>query len=216
MRSQLERTLFTFLVAVCALFGCAHNTAAPQKLTGLWHKVQSGDTAASVSNRYAADSEVLIELNDLPQSGSLAGRDEIFVSKEGGKPPGTGASPSAGQVLAVSAPKARCGVGGRPCLEWPVKGRVSSGFGARSNGKVLYSGDDIKGYGNLIIMRHDNSIITVYAHNEENLVKEGDTVKRGQSIAKVGDTGSANGVHLHFEVRVDEQPKDPLLYLPPE
>jgi murein DD-endopeptidase MepM/ murein hydrolase activator NlpD len=199
--------------------------------------VQSGDTAASVSNRYAADSEVLIELNDLPQSGSLAGRDEIFVSKEGGKPPGTGASPSAGQVLAVSAPKARCGVGGRPCLEWPVKGRVSSGFGARSNGhhdgidipaargasvaaaekgKVLYSGDDIKGYGNLIIMRHDNSIITVYAHNEENLVKEGDTVKRGQSIAKVGDTGSANGVHLHFEVRVDEQPKDPLLYLPPE
>ena len=226
---------FALVCSMISLLGCAHSSGAPLKLLGLWHKVESGETAASVSDRYGADPDALIELNDLPKDGALAGRSEIFVPKSGGKPPGTGAPPSKSWAAAAEAPKSQCGKQGRPCFAWPADGKVSSKFGKRANGhhdgidipakkggpvvsaedgKVLYAGDDIKGYGNLVIIRHKNAIITVYAHNEKNLVKEGDDVKRGQKVATVGNTGSANGVHLHFEVRVDEQPVDPMLYLP--
>ncbi len=83
-----------------------------------------------------------------------------------------------------------------------------------ADGKVLYSGDEIEGYGNLVIVRHTGDIITVYARNDKNLVREGDAVKRGEKVAHVGSSGSTKGVYLHFEVRVKEQPKNPLLYLP--
>jgi murein DD-endopeptidase MepM/ murein hydrolase activator NlpD len=86
---------------------------------------------------------------------------------------------------------------------------------AAADGLVIYSGDAIKGYGNLVILRHDGGIVTIYAHNSKNRVAEGAAVKRGETIAEVGQTGAATAPHVHFEVRVDERPRDPLLYLPP-
>jgi lipoprotein NlpD len=130
----------------------------------------------------------------------------------------------------------RCGSDEGLCLSWPVDGEVSSGFGDRggkphdgidipaprgtpvraaADGVVLYSGDEIKGYGNLVIIRHEGGVITVYAHGDRNLVSEGDEVERGQQVAVVGDSGTASTTHLHFEVRVDEKPRDPLDYLRP-
>jgi LysM repeat protein len=119
-------------------------------------------------------------------------------------------------------------------LAWPVKGSISSRFGPRNgtvhegldisapdgtpvyaaeDGKVTYA-DELRGYGNMIILKHAGKISTIYAHNKKNLVKSGDIVRKGQKIAEVGQTGKATGNHLHFEVRIGEKPVNPEFYLP--
>ena len=80
-------------------------------------------------------------------------------------------------------------------------------------GRVVYSNNTIKGYGNLIILRHSEEFVTVYAHNQTNLVEEGAWVEKGQIIGKVGQTGRATGPHLHFEIRKNNKAVDPLPYL---
>lgn len=119
---------------------------------------------------------------------------------------------------------------------WPVAGRLTSQFGPRggsahdgidisapkgtaisavADGEVIFS-DSLHGYGNIVLIRHRNGLVTVYAHNHRNLVKEGEWVRRGKVIAEVGQTGRASGPHLHFEVRKDNQARNPLRYLPDE
>lgn len=116
---------------------------------------------------------------------------------------------------------------------WPVKGPIVNKFAsgklkqngieiggnkgtlvlASSAGTVVYSGNGLRGYGNLIIIKHENNFLSAYAHNSENVVKEGEAVKLGQLIAKMGDTGT-NRVMLHFEIRHNGKPVDPLMLLP--
>lgn len=120
-------------------------------------------------------------------------------------------------------------------LRWPVKGRIVAGFGPRSDGThndginiavpqgtdvhaaedgtVAYAGDELRGYGNLILLRHDNGWVTAYAHADRLLVKRGDRVRRGQVIAKAGKTGQVDQPQLHFEVRQGQKPVDPTPYL---
>ena len=120
-------------------------------------------------------------------------------------------------------------------FRWPVKGRVVSGFGtkpdgghndgidlavpqgtsvmAAENGVVAYAGNELKGYGNLILIRHANNWVSAYAHNEEILVKRGDKVRRGQIIAKAGATGSVNQPQMHFELRKGSRPVDPTKFM---
>ncbi|MBC8385971.1 MAG: peptidoglycan DD-metalloendopeptidase family protein [Candidatus Cloacimonetes bacterium] len=116
----------------------------------------------------------------------------------------------------------------------PVKGKVTSEFGMRDGmphkgidianktgepiyaalkGKVVFSGTQ-RGYGNVIILEHDNYIMTVYAHNETNLVRLGDFVQKGQPIATLGATGTTTGPHLHFEYRINGKAIDPRTVLP--
>ncbi|MBP7943543.1 MAG: peptidoglycan DD-metalloendopeptidase family protein, partial [Polynucleobacter sp.] len=83
---------------------------------------------------------------------------------------------------------------------------------AASDGKVVYAGNSLRGYGNLVIIKHDNTYLTAYAHNRTLLVKEGDAVKKGQKIAEMGDTDT-NSVKLHFELRVNGKPVNPTPYL---
>ena len=118
---------------------------------------------------------------------------------------------------------------------WPVAGEVIRGFSSgsrqRSNGidiaapagsevraaaagKVVYSGDGLRGYGNLVIIRHSGSYLTTYAYNRENLVAEDERVEAGQVVARVGETGAAERALLHFEVRRRTQPIDPMRVLP--
>jgi lipoprotein NlpD len=89
-----------------------------------------------------------------------------------------------------------------------VAAREGTPVVAAASGKVAYSGNGLKGYGNLIIIKHNGNFLTAYSHNKVNLVKEGDTVKRGQKIAEVGKTESERPV-LHFELRRNGQPLDP-------
>jgi lipoprotein NlpD len=88
------------------------------------------------------------------------------------------------------------------------KGTIGQSINAVNDGKVVYSGNGLKGYGNLIIIKHSNVYLSAYAHNESNLVKDGDIVKRGQKIATMGDVN--NKPVLHLEIRQNGKPIDPL------
>jgi murein DD-endopeptidase MepM/ murein hydrolase activator NlpD len=85
---------------------------------------------------------------------------------------------------------------------------------AAGDGQVVYAGNAIRGYGNLIVIQHEGDLLTVYAHNSELLVAQGDKVRVGQRIALSGRSGHASGPHLHFEVRSGQIPVDPVSYLP--
>lgn len=121
---------------------------------------------------------------------------------------------------------------------WPVRGRIVEGYGAgrggtqndginiaahagapvyaAAAGEVVYVGNELRGYGNLVLIKHDGGYLTAYAHNATLLVHKGERVARGQTIARVGATGQVGEPQLHFEIRQGRSPVDPMQYLPPE
>ncbi|QYF92295.1 peptidoglycan DD-metalloendopeptidase family protein [Massilia sp. PAMC28688] len=94
-----------------------------------------------------------------------------------------------------------------------IAGRAGQQVMAAGAGKVMYAGSGIRGYGNLVIVKHSNSLLSAYAHNRSIVVKEGDTVSKGQVIAEMGDS-DADSVKLHFEIRQQGKPVDPTRFLP--
>jgi murein DD-endopeptidase MepM/ murein hydrolase activator NlpD len=140
--------------------------------------------------------------------------------------------PVAAEAPAVKPSEA---TGALPTFRWPVRGKVITSYGAKTNGKsndginlavpegtpvkaaedgvVAYSGNELKGYGNLVLVRHSNGYVTAYAHASELMVKRGDTIKRGQIIAKSGQSGEVGSPQLHFEIRKGSSPVDPLQFL---
>lgn len=161
------------------------------------------------------------------------------VSAPAPDPPGTRVASSAPPYTLERRWGAACEDAARDhglAFEWPVLGRVTSAYGAarggRSHdgidiaaargtpvlaaeaGKVVYAGDGLGAYGRVIVLKHLGSWATVYAHNERNLVQEGDFVERGDVIARVGSTGNASAPHLHFEIRHSNRARDPRACLP--
>jgi murein DD-endopeptidase MepM/ murein hydrolase activator NlpD len=145
------------------------------------------------------------------------------------------AGPTAEEPAVETPIKASEATGALPTFRWPVRGKVITAYGAKANGKandginlavpegtpvkaaedgvVAYSGNELKGYGNLVLVRHSNGYVTAYAHASELLVKRGDTIKRGQIIAKSGQSGEVGSPQLHFEIRKGSSPVDPLQFL---
>ncbi len=143
--------------------------------------------------------------------------------------------PDVAAAVPESPVKAADATGALPTFRWPVRGRVITSYGAKTNGKsndginvavpegtpvkaaedgvVAYSGNELKGYGNLILVRHSNGYVTAYAHASELMVKRGETIKRGQVIAKSGQSGEVGSPQLHFEIRKGSSPVDPLSFL---
>jgi murein DD-endopeptidase MepM/ murein hydrolase activator NlpD len=125
--------------------------------------------------------------------------------------------------------------GAMPSFRWPVHGRIISAFGSRAagaqndginlavpegtpvkaaeDGVVAYAGNELKGYGNLVLVRHSNGYVSAYANASELMVKRGDSVKRGETIARAGQTGNVSSPQLHFEIRKGSTPVDPTKYL---
>jgi murein DD-endopeptidase MepM/ murein hydrolase activator NlpD len=157
-------------------------------------------------------------------------------------PKETDTAPSASVFTPVAEPqqakdavKSAEGTGSLPKFRWPANGRVIAGHGPTPNGQqndginialpentsvkaaedgvVAYAGNELKGYGNLILVRHPNGYVTAYAHLKELSVKRGDQVKRGQVIARSGQTGNVNTPQLHFEIRKGATPLDPMKFL---
>jgi len=149
-------------------------------------------------------------------------------------------SPPSAHIVAPAAdplpePTATGTTGNSVNLRWPVRGKVIQAFGPKSSGGqndginvsvpegtpikaaedgvVAYAGNELKGYGNLVLVRHSNGFVTAYAHASELGVKKGETIKRGQVIGKAGATGNVTGPQLHFEVRKGATPVDPMQYL---
>jgi murein DD-endopeptidase MepM/ murein hydrolase activator NlpD len=178
-----------------------------------------------------------------PQSGTsvdirvdpkTAKPDPKTVSKNEAKPE---PQKAAAAPAAVTAPETTASVASDKTgseFRWPARGRIISGFGnkggqsndgisiavpegtpvkAAEGGVVGYAGNELKGYGNLVLIRHDNGFVTVYAHNGELKVKRGESVKRGQVIATSGQTGNVSSPQLKFEIRKGQTPVDPLEYL---
>jgi murein DD-endopeptidase MepM/ murein hydrolase activator NlpD len=136
------------------------------------------------------------------------------------------------ETPAATTGAAKTAEGAPPSFRWPVKARVIAGFGPRPNGQqndginlavpegtavkaaedgvVAYAGSELKGYGNLVLVRHSNGYVTAYAHAKELMVKRGDPIKRGQVIAKSGQTGNVDAPQLHFEIRKGPAPMDPM------
>jgi murein DD-endopeptidase MepM/ murein hydrolase activator NlpD len=129
---------------------------------------------------------------------------------------------------------ARARPSGEPPLEWPLQGVLYGRYGVRAGkrhdgidisapegtpvvaaaaGTVLHAGEQA-GYGQIVILQHEGGLLTLYAHNSRLLVAQGERVRQGQPIARVGQTGRTSGPHLHFEVREGTRPKNPLLFLP--
>jgi murein DD-endopeptidase MepM/ murein hydrolase activator NlpD len=143
-------------------------------------------------------------------------------------------TPVTRQALAPAAP-AGPPAADAPAFAWPVSGRVISEFGATANGgkndginiataagapihasasgTVTYAGDELKNYGNLVLVKHSGGYTTAYAHAERLLVARGDVVTRGQVIAYSGQTGDVSSPQLHFEIRSATMPVDPRAYL---
>jgi murein DD-endopeptidase MepM/ murein hydrolase activator NlpD len=204
---------------------------------GIFHTVGPGETAFRIAKAYGIALDDLLGQNDITDPKKLKVGDVLFVSgatavvKVETAPAKTPDAPlDKDEAEERAAVLSRLGK-----LEWPVDGIVTTRFGIRGSrrhdgidisapegtkvqaagqGVVLYAGDGQRGYGNLIIIKHAENLVTLYAHNKQNLVKEGDRVERGQHIAHVGQTGRAEGPHLHFEVRQRDKPKNPLFYLP--
>jgi lipoprotein NlpD len=160
-----------------------------------------------------------------PNSGMGAAPGAAAGAMTGGA---TGAAPDI-----PATPGADNGAAAQPAFTWPARGPILGTFDdaknkglniggaagdpviASADGRVVYSGNGLRGYGNLIIIKHDATFLTAYAHNRALMVKEGDAVTKGQKIAEMGNSDS-DRVMLHFEVRRQGKPVDPLKYLPPQ
>lgn len=204
--------------------------------------VRRGDTLFGIGKRYGLDYHILARRNHIHYPYTIYVGQRIYLNRVAPQPtylpvtkttkrPSVKPSPRAA-YRKRSRGKARYS---RTSLDWPVNGIVTSNFGKRyrrmhdgidisakegtpvraaAAGDVVYSGQRISGYGKLIIIRHSHDMFTAYAHNKRNLVRKGDRVKAGETIAYVGRSGRASAPHLHFEIRRGKTPVDPLAYLP--
>jgi lipoprotein NlpD len=185
--------------------------------------VRQGETLAAIGRLYGVSWQTLARLNGLADPHALEVGQSLRIPGRAAPTPASSPSPA---TAARFAPET--------ALQWPATGVLSSGFGWRGRrfhggidisaergtpigaaaaGLVIFSGRGPDGYGNLVMLDHGSHVITLYAHNDRNLVRPGERVRRGQTIALMGDSGRASGCHLHFEVHQDGRLVDPLRWL---
>lgn len=218
---------------VLFLAGCAPQLGAPppKKERGFYHVVQSGENLYRIGRAYGLPYRELARINGISDPAQVRVGQRIFIPGATRQLPVEVIAPS---DIPLDAPAVSDGRPSANGLIWPITGKLVSGFGPRRgtfhdgidisapegtpvraahDGEILYS-DHLKGYGNIIILRGDDGLVTVYSHNRVNLVERGRRVGRGEIIAEVGSTGRVSGPHLHFEVRKENIAQDPLSYLP--
>lgn len=216
------------------LFSSGGAGAGPGGLKGSWYTVKRGDYISAIAQRNGVPMEDIVEINGLTNPEKLEVGQKLFlpnVDRPKVAARTTARQTTARQPAATVQTRAR-----RAPYIWPVRsGELVSYFGKRgstmhkgidikaplktkiyaiADGKVIYSNNTQPGYGNLIIIRHDDEVVSVYAHNRVNRVDEGDRVRQGQEIAEVGQTGRTRTPHLHFEFRVKGKAQNPLVRLP--
>lgn len=209
----------------------------------LWREgeyiVRDGDTIESVSRVYGVDALALASVNGLSAPYNLRNGQTLRIPDAMGQP-GQASSPATTTPVIARSPLPPPAVPTPPEASsggfiWPVDGKVVSSFGrktkglrndginievahgtavrASQSGVVAYAGNELRGFGNMLLIKHSDGWVTAYAHNETLLVARGDTVRKGQVIAKVGTSGSVTNPQLHFELRKGKKPVDPLRYL---
>ena len=200
---------------------------------GLRHRVAPGENLYRIGKAYGVSFEELARVNAIADPARIEVGQVLVIPHATRAVPVTVVTPERARADRPTLPELPSGP--HPFV-WPLStGTISSGFGPRGvthhdgvdidcepgapvraarAGRVLYS-DTLRGYGNLIIVEHDDGYATVYAHNRENRAETGAVVRQGDTIAACGESGEASGPHLHFEVRKENIARNPLFYLPP-
>ncbi|HSQ14346.1 MAG TPA: LysM peptidoglycan-binding domain-containing M23 family metallopeptidase [Candidatus Deferrimicrobium sp.] len=204
----------------------------PRPASNIFHVVKPGENLFRIGKAYDVSFEELAKANRLKDASQIyVGQRLLIPGANRQLPVDTIAPAEAAPVSRMPPPAAE--VNG-DLLLWPVSGTINSSYGPRGSsfhdgidiaapegtpilaierGEVIYS-DQLRGYGNIVILRHQGGMVSVYAHNQVNLVREGQQVGKGEVIAKVGSTGRVTGPHLHLEIRKNNMAQDPLRYLP--
>ncbi len=205
------------MMAIIILNGCAFYSV------GVYHKVKKGETLSYIAKAYEVNIEKIIEYNHISNRDRIRVGRYIFI-------------PGRKRKLEIKTEK-KYNVTSIESISfiWPVKGKVVGYFGkhkkrrllgieiackegdlvrASASGKVIFNGSKIRGYGNMLIIKHKNNYSSIYAHNKQNIVKKNDIVKQGDVIAKTGKTGLVDSPILYFEIRHKNKPINPLFYLP--
>jgi len=238
MRSERIAGGYVWLLVVgvsLLLDSCAPRRVAIEKpgkklfQRGVYHVVERHQTLYRISKTYDVDLRKVAAINGISDPSRIQVGQQILI-------PGAKRVLKVEiyiEDVLEEAEKKEKGRAAYPKIDflWPVEGRLTELFDERENrrhqgidisapagtpvrasssGSVIYSGNTIRGYGNLVILRHSGEWVTVYAHNQVNLVEEGMEVERGQIIGRVGETGRASGPHLHFEIRKGNEAVDPL------
>ena len=228
------KTAFALLLVALIASGCA--TRIGSVFDPDIYTVRPGDTLYSIAWRYQIDYEDLLRWNAIDDPNNIHPGDRIRLA-----PRSAPADRSARAVAQASRPRAEAepvpapdGRGAAGEWRWPTDGEVVGTFNdgrlagrgvdiagsegqpvqATAAGQVVYSGNGLQAYGQLVIIRHAGDFLSAYAHNKELLVKEGKRVASGQQIARMGRTLDGDAL-LHFEIRYRGRPVDPLDYLPP-
>lgn len=193
--------------------------------------VSPGPTAPTAGSVGSMSVEELPAPASKPPAAAAADATTPAVPQQQPSKPATPSAQADSEIAAIPEPPPRAATR----FLWPVRGKIVSSFGpkkgglhndgvnlavpagtsvvAADNGVVAYAGNELRGFGNLLLVRHADGWVTAYAHNSRLLVKRGQKVKRGQPIAEVGSTGNVSSPQLHFEVRRGTDPVDPLKYL---
>jgi len=231
----LPKMFFSLILAITlSLTGCYTGVVKPSKQTR-YYIVQKGDTLYAIAWRYRVNAKSIARWNNLkdpyvikPGQRLRLGYSRSNKTKSTTKKSSNSAASSSKKSASSSTKLPIAKAPGS--WSWPVKGRLISKYSADRNGidiaanngtpvkaaasgQVVYAGNGLRGYGNLIIIKHNATYFSAYAHSRKLLVAEGHRVKRGQKIAEVGSTGT-NRDKLHFEIRKNGYPVDPLRYLP--
>ncbi len=218
------------LVAAC---GSVQNRPPlhPYNPPGTWYLLQPGETLTDVATRVGVPLDDILEINGLRRGARVEpGRLLYVLYPDGAR------IPEVVERTPEPVPYRPPPRPGSSQLRWPLaEPRLTSAFGVREGrphegidlgaatgtpilaakeGQVVYAGDGVRGYGNMVVVSHDASLMTVYAHSSVLLVRTGEKVTAGQEIARVGQSGRATAPHLHFEVRDRQRPQDPLRFLP--
>lgn len=233
-------TRFFSMLCICfslLLTACSSNKSLPEQgsYSGPTWTVKRGDTLWRIAYSSGSSVKELARLNNLSAPYTLAVGQKLRLkgsattAKSTRTAKATPRKASSGAVAKAAPPPA-----GSRCWRWPAQGKVALPFSsaqggnkgidiggqrgapiyAAGAGKVVYAGNRLRGYGNLILLKHGEDYITAYGHNERILVTEGQQVKAGQQIATMGSSG-ASKVGLHFQIRYRATAIDPQRYLPP-
>lgn len=230
--SVISAVLVLGFVAACATRVGPPPAPPTKRGPGFYHVVKPGENLYRIGKAYDVPFEELARINGIRDPGQIRVGQRIYIPGAAHQLPVAIITPAEAPAPPPWAQDGSDSAGLDLLL--PVSGTINSGFGPRgasfhdgvdiaapegtpiraiADGEVIYS-DQLRGYGNIVILRHDGGIVSVYAHNQANLVREGQRVARGEEIAKVGSTGRVSGPHLHFEIRKNNAAQDPLRYLP--
>jgi murein DD-endopeptidase MepM/ murein hydrolase activator NlpD len=199
------------------------------------HVVARGDALYGVARQYGVSPKELALANQLEPDAYLMPGQELVIPAAGAVETAPAETVVAEAVVVETPAPVAEAASPDAAFVWPVDGKVIAMFGEEDDGEtrsgiaiearkgapvkaardgvVVYAGDAIRGYGRMILLRHDDGYVTAYGHNSAILVNVGDTVEQGQVIARVGDTGGVATPQLHFEVRQGKQPIDPTTVL---